>query len=64
MIALTEQGKRLVGHPGQAAGHRQRRAYRVRLKRLLGRKFASQAVRQVTDMVAYRIVAGPNDEVR
>lgn len=64
VIALTEQGKRLVGHLAkrQAIVNAEHTAYA--LKRLLGRKFASQAVRQVTDMVAYRIVAGPNDEVR
>ena len=64
VIALTEQGKRLVGHLAkrQAIVNAEHTAYA--LKRLLGRKFTSQAVRQVTDMVAYRIVAGPGDEVR
>ncbi len=64
VIALTEQGKRLVGQLAkrQAIVNAEHTAYA--LKRLLGRKFGSQAVRQVIDMVSYRIVAGPGDEVR
>ncbi len=64
VIALTDQGKRLVGHLAkrQAIVNAEHTAYA--LKRLLGRKFGSQAVRQVIDMVSYRVVAGPADEVR
>ena len=63
VIALTDQGKRLVGHLAkrQAIVNAEHTAYA--LKRLLGRKFGSQAVRQVVDMVSYRSVAGPAGRV-
>ena len=64
VITQTEQGKRLLGQLAKRQAVLQPEHTAYALKRLLGRKFGSQAVRQVVDMVSYRIVEGPHDDVR
>lgn len=64
MIAIAENGKRLVGHIAkrQAITNAEHTAYAV--KRLIGRKYRSPEVRATTTAVPYRIVEGPHDDVR
>ena len=64
MVAVTEGGKRLVGHIAkrQAVTNAENTVYAS--KRLIGRKWGSSAVRQSLETVPYRIVEGPHDDVR
>jgi molecular chaperone DnaK len=64
MVAVTEAGKRLVGHIAkrQAITNAENTVYAA--KRLIGRKWGSAAVRQSLETVPYRIVEGPHDDVR
>src|SRR5438477_8678188 len=64
MVAMTETGKRLVGHLAkrQAITNAENTVYAA--KRLIGRKWGSAAVRQSLETVPYRIVEGPHDDVR
>ena len=64
VITQTEQGKRLLGQLAKRQAVLQPEHTAYALKRLLGRKFGSQAVRQIAEMVSYRIVSGPGEEVR
>jgi len=61
-VAIGEQGKRIVGHMARRQSVVLVEHTATALKRLIGRKFSSQAVRQMLDMVGYRITAGPADE--
>ena len=56
MVAVTEAGKRLVGHIAkrQAITNAENTVYAA--KRLIGRKWGSAAVRQSLETVPYRIV--------
>ncbi len=64
MVAIAENGKRLVGHIAkrQAITNAENTVYAS--KRLIGRKWGSAAVRQSLETVPYRIVEGPHDDVR
>ena len=64
MVAITEAGKRLVGHIAkrQAVTNAENTVYAA--KRLIGRKFRSPQVEAVMGNVPYRIVEGPHDDVR
>jgi molecular chaperone DnaK len=64
MVAIAENGKRLVGHIAkrQAITNAENTVYAA--KRLIGRKWGSAAVRQSLETVPYRIVEGPHDDVR
>jgi len=64
MVAIAENGKRLVGHIAkrQAITNAENTVYAS--KRLIGRKWGSSAVRQSLETVPYRIVEGPHDDVR
>ena len=64
MVAIAENGKRLVGHIAkrQAVTNAEHTVYAA--KRLIGRKWSSPAVGQAKDSVPYRIVEGPHDDVR
>src|SRR5258708_8971654 len=64
MVAITESGKRLVGHIAkrQAITNAEHTVYAA--KRLIGRKFASPPVKQMQEMSAYQLVEGPHDDVR
>lgn len=63
VVAVGEQGKRIVGHMARRQSVVLAEHTSSALKRLIGRKWSSQAVRQMLDMVGYRITAGPADEV-
>ena len=64
VLTITEQGKRLVGQLAKRQAVVSAEHTASALKRLIGRKFASSAVRQIVEMVPYRVIAGPGDEAR
>src|ERR1700749_68457 len=63
VVAVTEAGKRLVGHIAkrQAITNAENTVYAA--KRLIGRKWGSAAVRSSLEIMPYRIVEGPHDDV-
>jgi molecular chaperone DnaK len=64
MVALTESGKRLVGHIAkrQAITNAEHTVYAA--KRLIGRKWQSPPVKQAMESCSYKLVEGPHDDVR
>jgi molecular chaperone DnaK len=64
MVAIAENGKRLVGHIAkrQAITNAENTVFAA--KRLIGRKWGSAAVRSSIDSMPYRIVEGPHGDVR
>src|SRR6202789_309020 len=64
MIAITEAGKRLVGHIAkrQAITNAENTVYAA--KRLIGRKWSSPQVKNAILTASYKIVEGPHGDVR
>src|SRR5580700_933700 len=64
MVAVTEAGKRLVGHIAkrQAITNAENTLYAA--KRLIGRKWSSPQVKNAVATSSYRIVEGPHRDVR
>ena len=64
MVAITEAGKRLVGHIAkrQAVTNAENTVYAA--KRLIGRKWASPQVKNAVLSCPYRIVEGPHGDAR
>ncbi|MCB9593165.1 MAG: molecular chaperone DnaK [Sandaracinaceae bacterium] len=64
MVAITEAGKRLVGHIAkrQAVTNAENTVYAA--KRLIGRKFDSTQVQNALKNAPYRIVEGPHNDPR
>lgn len=64
IIAVTEAGKRLVGHIAkrQAITNAENTIYAA--KRLIGRKWESPQVKNALMTCSYHIVEGPHDDVR
>lgn len=64
MVAVTEAGKRLVGHIAkrQAVTNAENTVFAA--KRLIGRKFTSPQVKATIESSAYRIVPGPHGDAR
>jgi molecular chaperone DnaK len=64
MVAVTEAGKRLVGHIAkrQAITNAENTVYAA--KRLIGRKWPSPQVKNAVATSSYRIVQGPHTDVR
>jgi len=64
MVAMTEAGKKLVGHLAkrQAITNAEHTVYAA--KRLIGRKWDSPQVKQVLETASYRLVKGPHDDAR
>ncbi|RMH43561.1 MAG: molecular chaperone DnaK [Deltaproteobacteria bacterium] len=64
MVAIAENGKRLVGHIAkrQAITNAENTVFAA--KRLIGRKWGAAAVRASVETMPYRIVEGPHDDVR
>ena len=64
MVAITEAGKRLVGHIAkrQAVTNAENTVYAV--KRLIGRKWDSPQVKNSMATAPYHIVEGPHNDVR
>jgi molecular chaperone DnaK len=64
VVAITKQGKRLVGQIAkrQAITNPQDTVYAA--KRLIGRKFSSAQVQAARSMLPYEVVSGEHDDVR
>jgi molecular chaperone DnaK len=64
MVAITETGKRLVGHIAkrQAITNAENTVYAA--KRLIGRKYNSPRVQAALQNLPYRIVEGPHNDPR
>ncbi|MBI5533220.1 MAG: molecular chaperone DnaK [Deltaproteobacteria bacterium] len=64
MVAITEAGKRLVGHIAkrQAITNAENTVFSA--KRLIGRKWSSPQVKNAVLTSSYRIVEGPHGDVR
>ncbi|HEY6877810.1 MAG TPA: molecular chaperone DnaK [Polyangiales bacterium] len=64
MVAITESGKRLVGHIAkrQAVTNAENTVYAA--KRLIGRKWESPQVSNAIATCSYRIVEGPHSDAR
>lgn len=63
-VGVGDHGRRLIGQMArrQAVIYAEHTA--TGLKRLLGRKFSSQAVRQAMDLVSYRLIPQGNDDLQ
>src|SRR5206468_454526 len=64
MVAISENGKRLVGHIAkrQAITNAEDTSYAV--KRLIGRNWSSVPVKAAMESVPYKITEGPHQDVR
>ncbi len=64
MVAITESGKRLVGHIAkrQAITNAENTVYAA--KRLIGRKWDHPHVQEIAALTSYRIVEGPHNDPR
>jgi molecular chaperone DnaK len=64
MVAITEAGKRLVGHIAkrQAVTNAEHTVFAA--KRLIGRKWETQQVQNAVENCPYSIVKGPHNDVR
>jgi molecular chaperone DnaK len=64
MVALTEAGKRLVGHIAKRQAITNAENTVSAAKRLIGRKWSSPQVKNAVVTSSYRIVEGPHGDVR
>ncbi len=64
MVAVTEAGKRLVGHIAKRQAITNAEYTVSAAKRLIGRKWSSPQVRNAVSTSSYRIVEGPHQDVR
>jgi molecular chaperone DnaK len=64
MFAITQDGKRLVGHLAKRQAITNARNTVFAAKRLIGRRFDSPEVQRSAEMCAYEITKGPNDDAR
>ena len=64
IVAMAENGKRLVGHIAkrQAVTNAENTVFAA--KRLIGRPFDAPEVRRALETCPYRIAPGPNNDVR
>src|SRR4051794_31918526 len=64
VVAISESGKRLVGHIAKRQGvpNAENTAYAV--KRVIGRAWSSPAVQTVKQMATYQLIEGPHQDVR
>ncbi len=64
VVAIAENGRRLVGHIAkrQSVTNAENTAYAF--KRLIGRSWLSPAVQTVRELVSYPLVEGPHQDVR
>ncbi|MGH7282394.1 MAG: Hsp70 family protein, partial [Polyangiaceae bacterium] len=64
MVAVTEAGKRLVGHIAKRQAITNAENTVSAAKRLIGRKWTSPQVKNAVATSSYRIVEGPHHDVR
>jgi molecular chaperone DnaK len=64
MFAISQDGKRLVGHLAKRQAITNSKDTIFAAKRLIGRRFDSAEVQRSIDLCPYEIVRGPNDDPR
>ena len=64
MFAISQDGKRLVGHLAKRQAITNARNTVYAAKRLIGRRFETPEVQKAIDLCPYEIVRGPNDDPR
>jgi molecular chaperone DnaK len=64
MFAVSQDGKRLVGHLAKRQAITNARNTVYAAKRLIGRRFDSEEVQKMISVCPYEIVRGPNDDPR
>jgi molecular chaperone DnaK len=64
MFAITQEGKRLVGHLAKRQAVTNAKNTVSASKRLIGRRFDSPEVQHAMELCPYAIVRGPNDDPR
>ena len=64
MFAITQDGKRLVGHLAKRQAITNAKGTVYATKRLIGRRFDSDEVQKSVELYPYNIVRGPNDDAR
>ena len=64
MFAITQDGKRLVGHLAKRQAITNSKNTVFAAKRLIGRRFDSDEVQRSIELSPYEIVQGPNDDAR
>jgi molecular chaperone DnaK len=64
MVAITEVGKRLVGHMAKRQAVTNAENTVSAAKRLIGRKWGSPPVKHATLAAGYRVLEGPHGDVR
>jgi molecular chaperone DnaK len=64
MFAISQDGKRLVGHLAKRQAITNSKGTIFAAKRLIGRVFDSAEVQKSIDLYPYEIVRGPNDDPR
>jgi molecular chaperone DnaK len=64
MFAISQDGKRLVGHLAKRQAITNARNTVYASKRLIGRRFDAPEVQKAIDLCPYEIVRGPNDDPR
>src|SRR5262245_66497336 len=64
MFAITQDGKRLVGHLAKRQAITNARNTVFAAKRLIGRRFDSEEVQRSKELCAYAITKGQNDDAR
>ena len=62
VFAVSQDGKRLVGHLAKRQAITNATNTVSATKRLIGRRFDSREVQQAIDLCPYEIVRGPNDD--
>ncbi|MCX7943633.1 MAG: molecular chaperone DnaK [Deltaproteobacteria bacterium] len=64
IVAISDNDKRLVGHVAkrQAITNAEHTVYAA--KRLIGRRYDSDIVKKIANVVPYKLVEGPNGDVR
>ncbi len=64
MFAISQDGKRLVGHLAKRQAITNARNTVYASKRLIGRRFDSPELQKAIEVCPYEIVRGPNDDAR
>jgi len=64
MFAISQDGKRLVGHLAKRQAITNARNTVYSSKRLIGRRFDSEEVQKSIDLCPFELVRGPNDDPR
>src|SRR4030095_11071559 len=64
MFAISQDGKRLVGHLAKRQAITNARHTVYASKRLIGRRFELPELQEAMELCPYEIVAGPNGDAR